>query len=454
MARILALDDEPDVLTIVEAALEMAGHRVVCTSDPRQGVVLAIEHRVDVVVLDVTMPELSGLEVLAALRANPQSAGLPVLFLSALGDSKDRIRGLRHGADDYLAKPFEPEELVLRVEKLVALSHRAHGGTEPPLNLSSLLDGEAPAKDVYLGRYQVFEVIGKGAMGLVLRGWDPRLKRPVALKTIRRDRFLEVDLTNPLHELVTEATTLARFSHPNIVTIFDAGFSQDNGFIVMEYVDGVSLQHRLNLKFRLALKTTVELGIAIARALQAAHSANLVHRDVKPGNILLGNDGSIKVSDFGVADLARTLTSSKTHRVFGTPGFVPPESLRCLGYGAAGDIFGLGAIIYRCLMGFPAFGGKNVRQVLLNTLQEEALSPREVDPAIPVGLSTLLLQLLRKKPEDRPSAAETEEAFCQVAEELVPEAEQERQPLESLPGDHRDLMSARMIDTRVLEVTH
>lgn len=320
MTRVLAIDDDPDILSIVEGSLEVEGHRVILSTDPRQAVPLAIEHAVDVVVLDVNMPELSGFDTLEALRRDPQTAGLPVLFLSALGDSEHRVRGLRQGADDYLAKPFEPDELALRVERLVARLHRAGAtrGSAPERVEAALRSGDFRSGQIYFGRYQALEVIGEGAMGVVIRGWDPRLKRSVALKTVRLDRLgLGQEPREAVSQLVREATSLARFSHPNIVAVYDAGAVAEIAYIVMELVDGISMHDRFE-RGPLSTEQAVDLGIAVARALAAAHAHAMVHRDVKPGNILLGRDGSIKVTDFGVAAVVSSLTAE--HRIFGTPG--------------------------------------------------------------------------------------------------------------------------------------
>ena len=408
MSRVLIIDDDPDILVIVSGALEVEGHRVVTSGDPRQAVALAIDHAVDVIVLDVNMPEQSGFETLDALHEHPQTAGLPVLFLSALGDSEHRIRGLRRGAEDYLAKPFEPDELVLRVERLAARMHRAgatHGSAPERLEIA-LRTGDFDSGNIYFGRYQALQVISEGAMGVVLRAWDPRLKRPVALKTVRLDRL---SLTNhpkeALSQLLREATSLARFNHPNIVAVYDTGAVSEIAYIVMELVEGISLQDFLE-RGPLSINQGIHLGIAVARALSAAHEHRMVHRDVKPGNTLLGRDGSIKVTDFGVADAVSSLTEG--HRIFGTPGFVPPECLIGEPYSPEGDIFGLGAVLYKSLTGQPAFPGTTVRELLTHSLTHDARPPYEVRSEIPPALGDLVLELLNREPLLRPAAVEVE----------------------------------------------
>ncbi len=448
MATILIVDDDPGVLCVAESACEAAGHEAIATTDPTQAVSLATGHAVDAVVLDVNMPELSGFEVLEALRRHPATGSVPVLFLSALSESRYRIRGLREGANDYLAKPFEPEELVLRVEQMVAQRHRA--GETPGTaseDLEKALRGGAVQGQIYLGRYQALETAGEGAMGVVLRGWDPRLKRPVALKTIRLAKFLsKKDRSRRLAELLDEATTLARFSHPNIVAVYDVESTADIAFVVMEYVDGISLFDYLKKRIRLSSGEAVGLGLGIARGLAAAHDVGVVHRDVKPGNILLGLDHSIKVTDFGLARLIASL-AAEPHKICGTPGFVPPENLRGLGYSKTGDLFGLGAILFRCLTGVPAFGG-SFHERFLKTLKEEPPAPRLLNSKIPKPLNELVLDLLVKDPEARPSSAREVEERLLGSIEREPEWTLSWDPQGPRPDSRGERPSAVLIDVR------
>ena len=408
MARVLAIDDDLDILAVVEGALEIGGHLVVTSSEPETAIDLAVEHDIEVIVLDVNMPGLSGFETLEALRADPRTTDLPILFLSALGDSKHRIRGLRSGADDYLAKPFEPDELALRVERLLARLHRAGltQGSDPERVEDALSSGVFRPGALYFGRYQALEMLAEGAMGVVFRGWDPRLKRPVALKTLRLGGLADqVDSRPALSHLIHEASTLARFSHPNIVAVYDAGSANEIAFIVMELVDGISLQLQLLLG-PLSPAQTVKLGSAIASALASAHDHGIVHRDIKPGNILLGHGGVVKVSDFGLADLVTSLNTD-SRRIFGTPGYVPPESFLSEAHTPAGDLFSLGAVLYKCVTGSPAFTGADERELLTNNLLAEVTSPLDARAEIPVDMSRLVVSLLSRDPAARPSAGET-----------------------------------------------
>jgi hypothetical protein len=266
--------------------------------------------------------------------------------------------------------------------------------------------------DVFLGRYQVVEFIATGGMGTVFRGWDPKLQRPVALKTVRLGVDLLADKRAQLiTQLVREAVTAARFSHPNVVAVYDVEDAPDGAFMALELVDGVSLEHLLLRRGRLSPQEVAPLGAAIAHGLAAAHARDIVHRDVKPANVLLGRDGSIKVTDFGIADFVAAASRAEG-LVFGTPGYLPPESLRGSGHTRAGDLFALGVILYESLTGAKPFGGADVADMIQSTLFGVLKAPSARTAGIPSELETLVLLLLERDPGRRPSNA------AAVAEEL------------------------------------
>lgn len=412
MARILIVDDDPDILMVVETVLDAAGHQVATSSDPSTVAALVDEQSFDAIVLDVMMPGLSGYEVLRAVRGESKSSRIPILFLSAHGDSQARIRGLREGADDFLGKPFIPEELVLRIERLASQGGAVKGQDQVAERstraLQETLRERRVIGEVFLGRYQALEVIGEGAMGLVFRGWDPRLERPLALKTLRFETWLDKDeQVHRVTQLLKEATTIARFNHPNLVSVYDFGEGPVVPFMAMEFVAGISLADYLGRVERLAPDQTVPLALALLRGLEATHRHQVVHQDVKPGNVLLGKDGAIKLTDFGVARLVNSLTPNKENKLFGTPGFLPPEALQGRGYTPQGDLFSLGAVLYECLTGVEAFSGRTVRDRILKTVTNDPPSLCEIAPSVPVELDELVRELLAKKPQDRPTVAQS-----------------------------------------------
>ena len=253
--------------------------------------------------------------------------------------------------------------------------------------------------NVFLGRYQVLEVVGQGGMGTVFRGWDPKLQRPVALKTIRLgDDVPAPERGNLVESLMREAVTVAQFHHSNVVAVFDVEESGDSAFIAMEFVDGVSLDSQLDGR-PLSIEQTLAVGLALGQALEAAHGAHVIHRDIKPANILISWDGTVKVTDFGIAELLSALTDISM--VFGTPGYMAPELIGGRGSLPAGDMFSAGVTLYQCLTGFAPFDRPSMKETLEATLRHVPPPPTAANPLTPTLLETIVMRMLAKDPSER-----------------------------------------------------
>ena len=271
--------------------------------------------------------------------------------------------------------------------------------------LESRLRDQKALDEVFLGRYQVLELLGSGAMGSVFLGRDPKLERRVAIKTVRLGRTgVGKKRREMVARLLQEAVITAKLNHPNVVAVYDVADARDAAFVAMEYVDGINLEQLVWKLGRLDPELTLPLGAAVARGLAVAHEAKLVHRDVKPANILLGRDGTIKVVDFGIAELLSSVAAEEDV-VFGTPGYVPPETLRGKGYDEAGDLFSLGAVLYYCLTGRRAFEGRNLKEIVRKTLFDPPPRPSLHATGVPAELDDLLLELLAVDRRRRPSEA-------------------------------------------------
>jgi serine/threonine-protein kinase len=255
--------------------------------------------------------------------------------------------------------------------------------------------------EVFLGRFQVVKVLGEGAMGSVFRGYDPKLQRWVALKTIRLGVGLpEAERKSLMSRLLKEAVTVAQFNHPNIVDIYDVEDTAQAAFIAMELVEGTSLEQRLQRPPHFGVEAVVPLGAQIARALEAAHARGIVHHDVKPANVLLGHNGAVKVTDFGIAELLSTLGNRKDG-VWGTLGYLPPETLLDGSYDEKGDVFALGAVLYECLSGGRrAIAGADPREITART-RKPIPSIRTHCADLPESIEALVMEMLAPRPELR-----------------------------------------------------
>lgn len=300
-----------------------------------------------------------------------------------------RLVAAQQGLAGFAAEPAGGDE--------VAALERAFGLLEQRVR-----DGEDLSR-VFLGRYQVRRLLGSGGMGTVFEGWDPSLRRRVALKTLR-PREGSFDWPGLADRLLEEASTNARFIHPHIVTVFDVARTEAAAFIAMEMVDGIDLDVLLRAGGALPPDQAVALGLAIARALAVAHAQGLVHQDIKPSNVLLGRDGSIKVTDFGVS---RLLHAANTEEgvICGTPGYIAPESLLGEPPSPSNDVFALGVLLYESLTGRHPFRSSTVPRTISQTLWNEAMPLERVVSGLPRELQSLVERLLAKEPATRGDAA-------------------------------------------------
>jgi serine/threonine-protein kinase len=248
----------------------------------------------------------------------------------------------------------------------------------------------------------VLDILGTGGMGSVFRGWDPKLERPVAIKTVHMggESRASVDAPEQRQVLLREAVTVAKFNHPNIVAIYDVEDGGQSAFLAMEFVDGMSLEKLLSRMGVLRLELATPLIAQITRGLEAAHAAGVIHCDIKPANILLGRDGAIKVTDFGIARSALRATGNISG-TFGTPGYLPPEALTSAAFTAMADLFGVGSVFYEVLTGNPPHVGRDAQETLVRTATMKATSVRERDKSVPPAIDDLILGLLEKDPKKR-----------------------------------------------------
>ncbi len=252
--------------------------------------------------------------------------------------------------------------------------------------------------ELIAGRYELEELVGKGGMSSVYRARDRLLERTVAIKILHEHHSREADYVERFRR---EARTAARVQHPNIVTVIDRGQADGRQFIVFEYVDGENLKQLVEREGRLPVRRALELGIEVGRALAFAHESGLVHRDVKPQNVLLGN-GDVKVTDFGIArsvDVKSGLTETGT--VLGTSDYIAPEQASGRPVDALSDVYSLGIVLWELLAGGPPYTGESFLAVAMRHVNDPVPSISSVRPDVPPRLETALRRAMAKDPGDR-----------------------------------------------------
>ncbi len=252
------------------------------------------------------------------------------------------------------------------------------------------------------GRYEIREIIGVGGMAVVYKAYDNIDDRIVAIKILKEEFLANEEFRR---RFKNEAKAIAVLSHPNIVKVYDVSFGDRLQYIVMEYIEGITLKEYIEQQKAVNWKEAVHFVNQILKALQHAHDKGIVHRDIKPQNIILLQDGTIKVSDFGIARFSRGDTRTMTESAIGSVHYISPEQARGEITDDKADLYSVGVVMYEMLTGQLPFQSDSAVSVAIMQLQQEAKRPREINPEIPLGLEQITLRAMQKNPKDRYQSA-------------------------------------------------
>jgi DNA-binding response OmpR family regulator len=428
---IFLVDDTPANLGLLATILRDAGHAVRVATSGRRALQAVRAQPPEMILLDITMPEMDGFELCAELKADAATRHIPIIFLSALDDVRDKVSAFRAGGVDYVTKPFQADEVVARVEtqlKLARLRRElaerndelARANEELARTNEELVSARSHAEQIFGaltdvlegtvldGRYRLQQKIGSGATAAVYRGHSLVDERPVAVKVLRpRSGKRAVDASR-------ERRSLARVNHPNAVVVLDDGETPAGiGYLVMELLAGRTLADELAEQGRLSFERASQVLLPVARTLASAHAAGVVHRDVKPANIFLHNDGGVeivKVLDFGIARIDDDTEGQdrRTGTAFvGTPIYMAPE--RLLGQPSDGrsDVYALGVTLYQALSGIDPFEQTGSLGALVNACLNESPVPlRRARPDVNEDLERIVMRSLARHPAERPTMAD------------------------------------------------
>jgi tRNA A-37 threonylcarbamoyl transferase component Bud32 len=364
-----------------------------------------------------------------------QVAGVPIqigaavlaVFLNALTASiwKNSLDHGRMDSGDSISHPTDPPHHH-------PIGNRATGGLAAPSALRAENPGEAahpaslnhyqapPDETVVhkrptqkVGRYEILRLIGKGAMGEVFLGRDPRINRLTAIKTLRfEDNFAEDEINAIKAKFFREAESAGTLSHANIVTIYDAGEDRDLAYIAMEYLEGVTLLRFTRAKRLLPVRKTIRYVARIAEALDYAHNRGIVHRDIKPANVMVLKSGHIKLTDFGIARITAS-SHTQTGVVKGTPYYMSPEQFSGAKVDGRSDIFSLGTLLFQLLTGSLPFFSESPAILMNQIMNFPHPNPRAINPRVMPAIISIVDRSLEKQPDRRYARA------SQMAADLV-----------------------------------
>jgi CheY-like chemotaxis protein/tRNA A-37 threonylcarbamoyl transferase component Bud32 len=529
-ATLLVVDDTPQNLSLMSDLLENL-YAVKLAPSGARALKIAATHPLDLILLDVMMPEMDGYEVCRALKGNPDTQDIPVIFLSAMDAMEDEEKGLLAGAVDYITKPISPPILLARVRNQLALKEvadklreqnhlleqekvRGHellqklkqasdkmlehnrllkqeqlrarellhifdNGNPAQEKLNMVWDklrqfppNESLMEDLYvvalefernhqfdksetvfrhmakfnpkfrdlesrltqatalsnnsltvdhaprspektgiladspgkltLGRYQIDRELGKGAMGTVYLGTDPKIGRVVAIKTIALAKEFGTDKLNDIKErFFREAESAGHLLHPNIVAIYDVGEERDLAYIAMEFLKGKDLTGYTKPGNLLDLDKVLSIVERVAEALAFAHNNDVVHRDIKPGNIVYEPvSDSVKVADFGIASITNSYKAD-AGMVLGTPSYMSPEQIAGKVIDGRSDLYSLGVMLYLLASGHLPFQAESLSQLMFKIANEPHADVRTHNAELPDCVAMLINKALSKDPEQR-----------------------------------------------------
>lgn len=414
--RLLVVDDNEMNRDMLARRLQKQGYAVETAADGFQVIELVGTQAFDLILLDIMMPRLTGLEALRTLRERYSPTDLPIIMVSAKDESADVVQALELGANDYVTKPIDFPVVLARVQSQLRLKRTAklvHAGAAH-LPVAPSLTEIRPGV-VLADKYRLESKLGAGGFGVVYRATHVALDHQVAVKVLQSDLVPGSDRSDELARFQLEGISACRVSHPNAVSVLDFSVTTTGvAYLVMELLEGEPLSEELRRQGTLTPMRCAEILLPVCDVLAAAHAAGIIHRDIKPANVFLhrGRGGEIvKVLDFGIAKLvgdARgdqydTLTLDGT--VLGTPAYMAPERLRNLPYDGRADVYSLGVMLYQMLAGHPPFKAQDPVAVAIQQISAQPPRLRDVNSTVPEAVEAVVMQALSKDPRERPAAA-------------------------------------------------
>jgi len=402
---ILVVDDHPDNRELLTRRLEREGFRVLEAESGPQALAQLKGGPVSLILLDVMMPGMNGIEVLQAVRETYSSSELPVIMVTAKAQSEDVVEALGQGANDYVTKPVDFPVALARIQAQLRIRRPPADDevTDPhDLRPGLLLDG----------RYRLEARVGAGNFGTVYKARHLELDHTVAVKVLQTSAITDPDA---IARFRREGISACRVRHPNAVGVLDFGItSRGVAYLVMELLAGYALEEEMKGGRTLPLGRALRIVAAVCEALAAAHRAGIVHRDIKPGNVFLHQAGGQevpKVLDFGIAKIAGAAALQQRVTlegwIVGTPVYMAPERFGSEEVGGEADVYSAGIMLFQMLTGrLPFDADSDPMAVAMKHKHDAPPRLRALRPDAPAEVEEAILSALRKHPRQRPTAAE------------------------------------------------
>lgn len=398
MYTILVVDDDENLRQMIRCLLERQGHRVIEAKDGVGAIKVFKATAPDMALLDINIGKgLNGFDVCKAIREDPYGVSIPIVFITGLSTEKDLLQGFERGADDYIRKPFNVPEFNARINAQLGRIKRQSAKItklgDRQFKPGHIIEGDSGEK------YQILSRLSSGGMGVIFRGFRLSDNLAVVIKTLNSS-FL--DNYKDIQRFLREADSTISLHHPNIAEGIEVVRNQDYCYFVMKFVEGESLAAILDQKQVIDQKLALHIVKQVAEGLCHFHLYSLVHRDIKPGNILVDNNRHAVLVDLGLTKAANTQPDLTTEGVIlGTPYYLSPEQALGELLDIRSDIYSLGATFYHCVTGMVPFRGSSTIAIINARFLNTPESPQEVSGEIAPQISAIINKMMSRYPKDR-----------------------------------------------------
>lgn len=421
---ILVVDDDVEFQTLISSALQDEGFRTITASSGHQAIDRIQIEKPHFMILDLLLPEMPGDEVCRIVKENPLLRNIIVIITTAKDDLNRKLACFENGANEYLVKPVDPREIVARIKRFIRMIDEfktsapvvgAPAGDHRIMAPSAQLDKEPSHGTVDIGPkssdsfarikpkygiYRVENLIGSGGMGYVFKAYDEPLERFVAVKILSKRLSNSPEFVERFRR---EAKVLASINHPGIAFIYSFGEEEGEHYFAMQWCQGGSLQDLIRKKGRLELLPTIDIILQCAHALSAASRKGVVHRDVKPSNLLFDENQQIKIVDFGLASAEKNRSAriTQVQEFLGTPSFMAPEQAQSSAVDHRADIYALGITFYYMLYGAHPFEANSAIEMVIKHASEPFPAFNNQGGRIPRAAYDIIEKMTRKNPAER-----------------------------------------------------
>lgn len=396
MFSILVVDDDPGMRVLFSAMDKQFSVRT--ASSGKEAMEMIRQQKPEFLLLDLMLPDISGEEICGRIKSDPQLSDILIFMMSSRSDLDSKLICFQLGAEDYLVKPIDIEEVEVRIRKLRDLRRSL---ASPPPGRTPAAEGKPksePAPSDKYGAYRIETLVAKGGMGSVYKAIDEWLERKVAIKVLSPELSQSQQFVERFRR---EAQLLAAVHHPGIAAIYTFSKKGEHHYFAMEWLEGGTVVDFLKKHNVYSAEEATQVILDCCHALEAACKRGVVHRDIKPNNIMFDAEGRVKLVDFGLA-LAKSLPHlTAAHEVLGTPAFMSPEQAQSQPVDHRTDIYSLGITFYLMLYGKAPFRSKTSVEVIIKHLSEPFPAYNAEGGRVPQDVYAIIQKMTAKKPEDR-----------------------------------------------------